>query len=72
MFTAMDHIVQPFDISDQGVVVLSGVGVDKGSAPKIFWQQHGAGKLSENSQIGLSGANATAAQGPARCATARP
>ncbi len=59
MFTAMDHIVQPFDLSDQGVVVLSGVGVDNGSAPKIFWQEHGAGKLKENSWIGLAGANAT-------------
>ena len=45
MFTAMDHIVQPFDLTDQGVVVLSGVGIDNGSEPTIFWQEQGAGYL---------------------------
>src|SRR6476659_2222278 len=35
MFSATQHIVQPFDIADQGKVILSGVGVDTGVPAKI-------------------------------------
>ncbi len=59
MFSATGHIVQPFDIADQGVVVLSGIGVDPGKVAAVFWQQHGAGKLARASDIGTSGGKAT-------------
>jgi Flp pilus assembly protein TadG len=59
MFNATQHIVQPFDIGNQGKVILSGVGVDAGKPPMIFWQQQGAGKLGEKSRIGDVGKTAT-------------
>ena len=58
MFSAMDHIVQPFDLSDDGVVIISGVGVDAGGEPTIFWQRDGAGQLGAESAIGAEGGDA--------------
>ena len=59
MFSAMQHIVQPFEIGADGVVIVSGVGVDAGGEPTVFWQEEGAGTLDEASEIGAQGGDAT-------------
>jgi len=59
MFSAMDHIVLPFDLTDQGIVIISGVGIDAGGEPTVLWQEAGAGSLGEASGIGVEGAPAT-------------
>ena len=59
MFSAMQHIVQPFDLGRDGLVIVSGVGVDNGSPPTVFWQEEGAGALEESSTIGSDGGDAT-------------
>jgi Flp pilus assembly pilin Flp len=59
MFSAMQHIVQPFDLADDGVVIVSGVGIDGGGPPTVFWQLNGAGALDETSEVGAEGGDAT-------------
>ncbi len=59
MFSAMQHIVQPFDISGAGVVIVSGVGIDPGNPPTVYWQEEGAGTLAEGSEVGTEGGDAT-------------
>lgn len=59
MFSAMQHIVQPFDLADQGRVIVSGIGVDPGIPPTVFWQRAGAGSLSAVSDVGTEGGTAT-------------
>jgi hypothetical protein len=59
MFSAMQHIVQPFEIGPNGLVIVSGVGVDAGGAPTVFWQEEGAGTLDEASEVGAEGGDAT-------------
>jgi Flp pilus assembly protein TadG len=59
MFSAMQHIVQPFDLTNDGVVIVSGVGVNAGDPPTVFWQEEGAGALDQGSQIGTAGGDAT-------------
>jgi Flp pilus assembly pilin Flp len=63
MFFAMEHIVQPFDLTDQGVVIVSGVGTDAGDPPRVFWQRDGAGSLDEDSEVGGEGDAATLPEG---------
>lgn len=59
MFSAMQHVVQPFDLANDGVVIVSGVGVDAGDPPTVFWQEEGAGTLLQPSGIGVEGGDAT-------------
>lgn len=59
MFSAMQHVVQPFALADEGIVIVSGVGLDGGGEPTVFWQQEGAGALGETSEIGAEGGTAT-------------
>lgn len=58
MLDAARHIAQPFDISADGVVIVSGVGVDNGGPPTVLWQQRGAGSLAVTSGIGAVGGRA--------------
>ena len=58
MFSAMQHIVQPFEIGADGLVIVSGVGVDAGGEPTVFWQEEGAGALDEASVVGAEGGDA--------------
>lgn len=59
MFSATQHITRPFNMADDGVVVISSVGVVGNAPATVFWQQRGSGKLATASSIGLAGANAT-------------
>ena len=58
MFSAAEHIANPFDIANDGVVILSGAGVEAKAPAAVFWQQRGAGKLGQTSGIGKSGESA--------------
>jgi hypothetical protein len=59
VFSAMQHIVLPFDLINAGVVIVSGVGGNLGNPPTVFWQEEGAGALDETSEIGDAGGDAT-------------
>jgi Flp pilus assembly protein TadG len=55
MFNAMQHIMEPFDISGSGVVVVSSIGKPVSGSTTIYWQRNGAGSISVTSQIGTEG-----------------
>lgn len=59
LFGAMAHVVQPFDLADQGVVILSAVIADGGDPPSVCRQWRGAGGLGETSRIGSQAGAAT-------------
>jgi hypothetical protein len=59
----MQHIVQPFDLADDGVVIVSGIGVDPGQQAAVYWQEEGAGSLDETSEVGAEGGDATLPSG---------
>jgi Flp pilus assembly pilin Flp len=56
MFSAVRHIVQPFDVASQGRVIVS--GVTGNGTPTILWQCVGAGTFVAGSQIGAKGGRA--------------
>ncbi|MEM9685174.1 MAG: TadE/TadG family type IV pilus assembly protein [Pseudomonadota bacterium] len=58
IFTAANLIMEPFDISQDGIVYISSVKEDSGN-PKVMWQRSGGGTLSATSLIGTQGSNAT-------------
>lgn len=59
MFSAVRHIVQPFDAAAQGRVIVSGVNLTGSGPATILWQCQGAGALSATSQVGVRGGVAT-------------
>lgn len=59
LFSAVRHIVQPFDAASQGRAIVSGVSATGGAAPAILWQCRGAGGLAATSQIGAKGGTAS-------------
>ena len=59
LFGAMVHVVQPFDLADQGVVILSAVVSDGGDPASVCRQWQGAGNLGEPSRIGAPAGRAT-------------
>lgn len=58
IFTAANLVMEPFDISEDGRVIISSVIEDSGS-PKVIWQRSGGGTLAVTSEIGAQGDNAT-------------
>lgn len=58
LFSAVPHVVQPFDLSQQGTVLVSAIRLT-GATPRINWQRSGAGTLTTVSQIGAAGGTAT-------------
>ena len=59
LFGAMAHVVQPFALADQGVVILSAVVSDGGDPASVCRQWKGAGSLGEPSRIGAPPGRAT-------------
>lgn len=56
MFEAVAHVATPFDMTERGVVIMSGLtGRPDGNA-QIGWQRKGAGGLAAGSEIGSQGA----------------
>lgn len=60
MFSSVDQIVQPYDFTDSGVAIVSGVGEPKaGDGAQVNWQRVGAGNLSAGSEVGTPGGAAS-------------
>lgn len=58
LFDAAAHVAEPFDLSADGVVVVSSVGPDGSLTPRISWQRSGGGVLTAPSRIGVPGGTA--------------
>ncbi|MEO1020159.1 MAG: TadE/TadG family type IV pilus assembly protein [Pseudomonadota bacterium] len=58
LFAAVEHILEPFEMGSDGLVVVTGVVRINGGAPEVTWQGEGAGSLPEASNIGAIGENA--------------
>lgn len=58
IFTAADLVMAPFGLGDNGLVIISSVEDDSGTA-KVKWQRSGGGTLVAASEVGAQGANAT-------------
>lgn len=59
LFSAVDHIVSPFDVATDGRVIITGVSADAPDTPEVFWQVETTGGLSATSEIGAPGETAT-------------
>jgi Flp pilus assembly protein TadG len=60
VFNAASFVVAPFELGDQGTVLLSNVGRPRGqSESNVNWQRRGPGTGSDVSQIGTEGGRAT-------------
>jgi len=55
MFNAVQHIMEPFDLSSSGVVIISSIGTVGANPTEIFWQRNGAGSVVATSQLGIEG-----------------
>ena len=55
LFNAAAHILLPFDLGADGVVILSGAGKTGKAAPTIYWQSRGGGTLAVASSVGAQG-----------------
>jgi len=53
-----DHVLEPFALAADGVVVLSGVGAPGGGTPSILWQHRGGGSADPGTLVGTVGASA--------------
>jgi len=62
LFNAAGFVAAPFEMGDNGVVVVSGVGV-VGSQTRVLWQRAGGGSLPATSDIGVTGATAALPDG---------
>lgn len=56
MFSAIQHVMEPFDIGSSGKVVVSSIGAVGANPTTIFWQRTGSGAIAATSQIGAEGA----------------
>lgn len=54
ILSAAQHIVRPFDLTDDGTVIITGVSADVDNAPEVFWQYSGAGSLGATSEVGTT------------------
>lgn len=55
MFNAAVGLLEPFDLANQGRVVVSSVSQATGDSPRIDWQHAGAGSLAASSELGAVG-----------------
>lgn len=56
---AVDHIMTPFELGGNGVVIVSSVGATGNNPPKVNWQRTGGGTASAVSKLGTPGSTAT-------------
>jgi Flp pilus assembly protein TadG len=55
LFGAAQHIVRPFEMGNDGRIILTGISADVANDPRVFWQVAGGGSMSATSQIGATG-----------------
>ena len=53
-FAAADQIGRPFDLFDEGNIIVTSV-TGEASGPEVLWQQIGTGNITEPSQVGVPG-----------------
>lgn len=63
IMAAVEHVASPFELSADGAVIISDVGVTGGADPVVNWQETGAGSLSVVSHLGTAGSVATLPEG---------
>lgn len=63
MYEAAKDIMQPFDLANEGRVIVSNVYRPTAAAAKVQWQRASTGGLASTSQIGAQGATATLPNG---------
>jgi len=63
MFFAVAHVATPFDIANNGVVIISGLTTDSDGDVFVAWQRSGGGSLAEGSEIGVAGEKITPPDG---------
>ncbi|HKJ75371.1 MAG TPA: TadE/TadG family type IV pilus assembly protein [Alphaproteobacteria bacterium] len=62
LFDAVVHIGEPFDVTNNGEVIISSIGLKNG-VPTVNWQRSGGGHYSGTSHVGTEGGNATLPSG---------
>lgn len=55
IFNAVQHVVAPFPMGSNGLVIVSSIGASNSSGPVLNWQRAGAGTLVGSSAIGTAG-----------------
>lgn len=64
LYSAVEFVAKPFDMSTDGTVILTSVAAPSGALPaEIQWQRVGAGTLSATSTLGQPGSPAILPQG---------
>ena len=63
LYQAAGFVMRPFDITANGVIIVSSVVRSNGNPPTVNWQCIGAGELSAMSALGAAGATATLPSG---------
>lgn len=63
MIIAANEMIQPFDLSQRGRVIVSSVTKPAGGSPQVDWQHEGGGSLSVTSTVGVAAGNATLPNG---------
>ncbi len=63
LFSAVPQILAPFEMGDDGVVILSAVGREGTDPPEVLWQRRGAGPLNDVSFLGVTGSAAATPAG---------
>lgn len=63
LFDAVRHIGEPFDVTDNGEVILTSISPDSSGTPTVNWQRSGGGHYSGTSRIGSPGGTATLPSG---------
>ena len=59
LYEAAGFVMRPFDLTNNGVIIVSSVVRTSGNPPTVNWQCVGAGGLAATSQLGTAGSTAT-------------
>ncbi|WP_120498777.1 TadE/TadG family type IV pilus assembly protein [Kiloniella sp. EL199] len=58
LFNAADYIIHPFDLQNNGVIIVSSVSGTGEDPPQVNWKQCGAGNLAVTGSVGAVGTTA--------------
>ena len=59
LMEAVQHLMEPYDFSQDGLIIVTSVRKPSGSSAQVRWQYSGGGTLSRTSLIGSQGGVAT-------------
>lgn len=63
ILVAVDHIMTPFELGNEGVVIVTSIGATGTDPPRVNWQRTGGGGLSATSLLGGPGDDAVLPEG---------